>query len=186
MRTTLDAIDRRETEMRNSNESFRSPENKSRGDVQPTSGNDPMIHQRRSRSSTYTHSLTGVLSFDSNSKRRIKHVRTTGWKVEAIVSCVRSADCIPFHRCSSRKNPKKETQELDDDEKAFKEKQREDQRKLDGTSRFRSSSTSPAALYSRCQEESRWQRSSQVGQISKLQRTHFQLLPFVMNIFFIE
>jgi hypothetical protein len=31
-----------------------------------------------------------------------------------------------------RKNPKKEDKELDDDEKAFKEKQREEQKKLEG------------------------------------------------------
>ncbi|CAF4201688.1 unnamed protein product, partial [Rotaria sp. Silwood2] len=30
------------------------------------------------------------------------------------------------------KNPKKDTKEVDDDEKAFKEKQREEQKKLDG------------------------------------------------------
>ena len=31
-----------------------------------------------------------------------------------------------------RKNPKKDTKELDDEEKAFKEKQREEQKKLEG------------------------------------------------------
>ena len=75
---------------------FFSPlKNKSSGDVRSTSENGSMIHQRRS-----TQSLTGVLSFDSNSKIRIKHVRTTGWKVEAIVSDL--ARSTVFHRIPLR------------------------------------------------------------------------------------
>ena len=60
------------------------------------------------------------------------NVRTSRWQIETIVKSYFSADLKRIYIDFFRKQPKKDDRELDDDDKAFKEKQREEQKKLEG------------------------------------------------------